>query len=103
MIALQHSPKRKKYHDPKSVRRRRKRVTLWLTDPRCAYCRRAIEWPGDATLDHVVPHCRGGTLQGRNAALCCFGCNQAKADRTPEEWLADLILTIERLRSQGGQ
>jgi len=46
----------------------------------CVYCGK----PGD-TIDHVFPQSRGGANTWENLAACCKSCNQAKADRTPEE------------------
>jgi 5-methylcytosine-specific restriction endonuclease McrA len=46
---------------------------------RCFYCLRRLvkdEW----SLDHVVPVARGGDNRRENAAACCLGCNQRKAD-----------------------
>jgi hypothetical protein len=47
----------------------------------CVYCGRA----GASTVDHVMPQSRGGRNSWENLAACCKGCNQRKADRTPEE------------------
>lgn len=49
-------------------------------DGRCAYCLGPAE-----TVDHVVPKSRGGVNSWLNLVAACFLCNQAKADRTPEE------------------
>ena len=48
---------------------------------RCGYC------AGRATtIDHLVPVSRGGEARSwRNTVGACTPCNQAKADRTPEE------------------
>ncbi|HEY8415284.1 MAG TPA: RNA-guided endonuclease IscB, partial [Thermaerobacter sp.] len=50
--------------------------------PRCAYC----GGPGPLTIDHVVPRSRGGTNAWENLLPACRACNQAKGNRTPEEW-----------------
>lgn len=51
----------------------------------CAYCGQV--WSeSDLTIDHVNPVSRGGVHRWENALTACRGCNQAKADRTPEEW-----------------
>lgn len=39
-----------------------------------------------ATVDHLIPRCRGGSNDLRNLVLACAGCNQAKADLTVEQW-----------------
>lgn len=46
----------------------------------CAYC------GGHArTVDHINPGSRGGTWTWGNLVAACSGCNQLKADRTPDE------------------
>lgn len=46
----------------------------------CAYC------GGFAgTVDHIFPACRGGGWTWGNLVAACAGCNQDKADRTPDE------------------
>jgi 5-methylcytosine-specific restriction endonuclease McrA len=47
---------------------------------RCAYCGGHA-----ATVDHVLPRSRGGGDAWENLVACCVRCNNAKADRTPEE------------------
>ncbi|HEY8416138.1 MAG TPA: RRXRR domain-containing protein, partial [Thermaerobacter sp.] len=49
---------------------------------RCAYC----GGPGPLTIDHVLPRSRGGTNAWENLLPACWACNQAKGNRTPEEW-----------------
>lgn len=50
--------------------------------PRCAYCGKE----GDLTVDHVIPKSRGGTDAWENLLPACRPCNEAKGNRTPEEW-----------------
>lgn len=46
----------------------------------CGYC------GGHATtVDHILPRARGGKNTWRNTVASCYGCNQAKGDRTPAE------------------
>jgi 5-methylcytosine-specific restriction endonuclease McrA len=47
---------------------------------RCGYCGAAA-----STVDHIVPRSRGGANSWANTTGACYGCNQAKADRTPAE------------------
>lgn len=60
---------------------------------RCHYCRAPIV-PGKkrrrhgarlATFDHVI-RSRGGADARENGVAACDECNNAKADRLPEEW-----------------
>ncbi len=54
----------------------------------CAYCQRKA-----TTVDHVVPTSRGGTNAEGNLVACCYGCNEAKANKP---------LLVFRLGSEGG-
>lgn len=47
---------------------------------RCGYCGSHA-----TTVDHVVPRSRGGADAWENLVACCIRCNNAKADRTPDE------------------
>lgn len=56
---------------------------------RCAYCRGRAD-----SIDHILPVSRGGAERSwRNTVAACVPCNQAKADRTPNE--AGLTLLLE--------
>lgn len=55
---------------------------------RCQYCGK----PG-STIDHVHPQSRGGENTWWNLVAACFGCNNSKADRTPEEAGMKLLRT----------
>jgi len=53
----------------------------WL----CQYCKKALT-SEDATIDHILPKCRGGTDNWENMVTACFTCNTIiKGDKTPEE------------------
>lgn len=47
---------------------------------RCGYC---AGWA--ATVDHILPHSRGGPNTWSNLIAACGPCNSRKADRTPAE------------------
>lgn len=53
---------------------------------RCYYCHEFVPI-GQLTVDHMVPRSRGGGTFG-NLVYACKPCNEAKGDRTPEEWKA---------------
>lgn len=57
-----------------------KRGVLKRDKNTCIFC-------GDAayTVDHLTPRSRGGKNTWENLAASCAACNQAKADRTPQE------------------
>ena len=38
-----------------------------------------------ATVDHIVPRCRGGQTDFENCVACCPACNARKGGRTPTE------------------
>lgn len=78
-----------------SHRRLKKHRRRWLEqrharNPRCHYCRNLTKLPAyglrtqremlEATLDHAVPQCEGGTDDPRNYRLACLTCNTLKAD-----------------------
>jgi 5-methylcytosine-specific restriction endonuclease McrA len=50
---------------------------------RCAYCGKT-NTPFE--VEHIVPKSRGGTDRVSNLCLACHDCNQAKGDKTAEEW-----------------
>lgn len=62
----------------------------------CHYCSKTVRLrvsateyrDNDATLDHKVPQARGGTNADHNLILSCRGCNNAKAARSYEDFLA---------------
>ncbi len=51
---------------------------------RCQYCGEKRS-PGDLNYDHVVPRQRGGKTTWENIVTSCYGCNDKKGSRTPEE------------------
>lgn len=75
----------------------RYRERLRAHDPHCHYCGRLVSKRG-ATLDHVVPECRGGHDVAGNMVLSCRACNQFKGPRTPSELLDVLTVAVGRLR-----
>lgn len=50
----------------------------------CAYCKAHLTRQ-TGTIDHVVPRSRGGLHKWENVTASCFGCNQTKGNRTPEQ------------------
>ena len=50
----------------------------------CQYCG-AQPGSEELTLDHVLPRAQGGISTWENCVLACVGCNNRKADRTPEQ------------------
>lgn len=53
-------------------------------DYKCQYC--AVKLDSEtATIDHVLPRCRGGKHEWGNIVTCCLKCNRKKGDKTPQE------------------
>ena len=56
----------------------------------CQYCAETL--PAAAlTLDHVMPRSRHGKSSWENLVACCYPCNNAKGDRTPEQAVMKLL------------
>ncbi len=71
--------------DGKDERRhftREQRRLIWHSDEkkRCTRCDELLTW-NDFTVDHIVPHGRGGRTSVANAALMCRTCNSRKGAR----------------------
>lgn len=52
----------------------------------CYYCGKEIIFSKDLTVDHLIPVSRGGKTVEENLAICCYQCNQEKANMTEEEY-----------------
>jgi hypothetical protein len=63
------------------------------SDP-CAYCGKSRSVLG--TLDHIVPHARGGVSDLMNLAAACEQCNRWKGSRS----LLGFLLVREELERQ---
>lgn len=50
----------------------------------CGYCANIFQRT-DLTRDHIHPKSRGGKDTWMNLVTSCYGCNNAKGDRTPQE------------------
>jgi 5-methylcytosine-specific restriction endonuclease McrA len=44
--------------------------------------------PKEATLDHIVPSCRGGSNKVSNIIMCCRKCNEERGHAEFEEYLS---------------
>lgn len=63
--------------------RQEKRLAIYLRDGlACAYCGCSAEQGTQLTLDHVVPHAKGGSNHEQNLVTCCFRCNSSRGDRS---------------------
>lgn len=59
-----------------------KRNVLARDENICAYCGRKSK---RLTIDHVVPHSRGGKTTWENTVACCKSCNSRKSDKSCQE------------------
>lgn len=63
------------------------RLGIYLRDGMaCMWCGSGLEDGAQLTLDHIVPHAKGGTNSPANLATCCHRCNSSRADRDAEEF-----------------
>jgi 5-methylcytosine-specific restriction endonuclease McrA len=62
-----------------------RRAMMLAEDPHCKYCGKELTMQ-TATIDHVIPRCKGGTNAKENLVLACFKCNNDKDDKLLDEW-----------------
>jgi len=63
----------------------------------CQYCSCRLDG-SSATVDHVIPRCRGGRHTWNNVVTCCLKCNRKKGNKTPSESNMPLNKTPKPLR-----
>jgi len=51
---------------------------------RCQYCGGRFPLK-KLTYDHVIPRAHGGRTRWENIVMACYGCNEKKGNRTPEQ------------------
>ena len=71
-------------HIPQQTRALSRKKILQRDHNTCQFCGNTFP-ASELTLDHVVPRSRGGRSSWENLVACCYQCNNAKGDRTPEE------------------
>ncbi|MBI3615329.1 MAG: HNH endonuclease [Candidatus Omnitrophica bacterium] len=82
------------FSDPK------KRAELFERDKWiCQYCGEKVT-AKNATLDHYIPQCKGGTGTKENLKLCCLVCNGIKSGRTYEEAAPFILKKIQQHKIQ---
>lgn len=64
---------------------------------KCLYCGK-IFTEKELQIEHVMPRSRGGKSTWDNTVPACMGCNQKKANRTPQEAGMKLIMTPRKPR-----
>lgn len=61
------------------------RINVYVRDGfRCQYCGEKKSMR-DLNYDHVVPRVQGGKTDWDNIVTSCYGCNDKKGSRTPEQ------------------
>lgn len=72
------------------------RKNIFLRDRfQCQYCGVRCA-SASATIDHVIPRCRGGRTVWDNVVTCCHTCNRKKGDKTPEQMSMRLMRPPKR-------
>src|SRR6201982_2227359 len=71
-------------HIPQQSRALSRKNILLRDRNTCQFCGKVFA-SSELTLDHVLPRSRGGRSSWENLVACCYHCNNAKGDRTPEE------------------
>jgi len=67
------------------------RLAIYIRDGlACAYCGASVENGAQLSLDHVVPHSKGGTNAASNLVCCCTRCNSARGNRSVARFAADV-------------
>lgn len=65
-----------KKHNPKITK-----LDLFIRDEgSCQYCQNELKLH-EATIDHVLPICKGGKNEWTNLVIACLKCNQEKGDK----------------------
>jgi 5-methylcytosine-specific restriction endonuclease McrA len=75
------------------------RINVYLRDGfRCQYCGEKKK-KSELNYDHVVPRVQGGKTKWENIVTSCYGCNDRKGSRTPEQAGMKLLRAPQRPRS----
>lgn len=75
-----------KYQGSKWLTRER-RLAIYLRDGlACCYCGATVEDGAMLTLDHLVPHCQGGSNKSDNLITSCRRCNSSRGARSVSEF-----------------
>lgn len=68
--------------------RKEKRLAIYLRDGlACCYCGEGVEDGAQLTLDHLTPHCQGGSNAATNLVTACHRCNSARGARSIETFV----------------
>lgn len=73
-----------------AVSPKKREILFELMPPNCYYCMTPFSRRRPATVEHIVPVCRGGSNHMSNLALTCSPCNAKKGSMTGVEFLESL-------------
>lgn len=63
--------------------RQEKRLAIYMRDGlACAWCGHTVEEGAKLTLDHLTPHCKGGSNHETNLVTSCKRCNDSRGARS---------------------
>jgi len=63
--------------------RQERRLAIYLRDGMaCAWCGDSVENGAILTLDHLVPHSKGGSNDSANLVCSCKRCNSSRGNRS---------------------
>ena len=66
-----------------------KRLAIYLRDGlACIYCGATLEDGAQLSLDHVMPHSKGGSNDASNLVTACSRCNSSRGNRPVAEFAA---------------
>jgi len=87
-LRMQCTPAAQKEH-PKVIRspaaRKKFKTRRWQEKPFCEFCDKELLLD-EATIDHMLPKCRGGDDADDNLVVCCEPCNSTKGSMTATEF-----------------
>lgn len=63
-----------------SVYKRKIRFRMWIKNPTCYVCKTEIKHFQDATTEHILPRCFGGTNNQRNLSISHRRCNNQRGN-----------------------
>jgi 5-methylcytosine-specific restriction endonuclease McrA len=72
------------------------RLAIYIRDGfSCVYCERSIEDDAECllSLDHVVPHARGGSHLPSNLLTACLRCNSKRGSKSIQRFVHSLWTT----------
>lgn len=85
---MSHEPTEEFQRAEKAKARELRKSRWWqnrISSSPCYYCGVKLV-AKEATMDHIVPICQGGTSTKGNVVPACKACNTAKKDRSAAEW-----------------